>query len=61
MALSNDDGLPEIVLEMLDQSFSPHGITDDPEIPRCLSIPNYIAQRIVLDGYIKLPAPEPAL
>lgn len=44
----------EEVCEMLEgQSYSPRGDTDDPDVPTCTSVPNYIAQRIRASGYFK--------
>lgn len=41
--------VPELVEMLEDQTFSPKGETDDPDVPRCTSVPNYIGQRIRLD------------
>lgn len=58
LAIRDDDVLGEVITDMMDQTFSPRGPTEDPDIPTCESLANYIAQRIVLDGYFVPPVEE---
>jgi ribonucleoside-diphosphate reductase alpha chain len=49
--------LADLIRLGLDQKFTPHGHTDDPEIPRVGSAVDYIARRLAIDW---LPHPERA-
>lgn len=48
-ALQHHMPLHGFVRAMLGQTFQPKGATDDPDIPACLSIVDYIARRVALD------------
>jgi ribonucleoside-diphosphate reductase alpha chain len=44
-------GLPvyEIVDSLIDQVYEPKGMTNDPQVPTCTSLSDYVARRIALD------------
>jgi hypothetical protein len=49
IALQHDVTLSELALKFTGQRVEPYGETDDPRVPYCWSIPDYIMQRLVLD------------
>lgn len=47
--LQHGTAVKDIVDAMLDMTFEPNGETNDPELPRCKSISDYVARRLALD------------
>ena len=44
--------LAEIVDAFTGQQFGPAGVTDDPLVPRCSSLADYLARSLVARGYV---------